>query len=50
VERAIEEQEPIITTLKVWPVFDPLRSHPRYPTLPGFFPYPVTSGMPVVRE
>jgi eukaryotic-like serine/threonine-protein kinase len=33
VERAIEQQEPIITTLKIWPVFDPIRSHPRYPSL-----------------
>jgi TolB-like protein/Tfp pilus assembly protein PilF len=30
---AIEQREPIITTLKYWPLFDRLRSHPRYPVL-----------------
>jgi tetratricopeptide (TPR) repeat protein len=33
VDRAIEQREPIITTLKYWPAFDRLRSHPRYPAL-----------------
>jgi pentatricopeptide repeat protein len=33
VEKAIEQREPIITILKVWPAFDPIRSHPRYPGL-----------------
>ena len=33
VEKAIDHWEPIITTLKVWPVWDPIRSHPRYPAL-----------------
>jgi eukaryotic-like serine/threonine-protein kinase len=33
VDRAIEQREPIITTLKYWPIFDRLRSHPRYPAL-----------------
>jgi serine/threonine protein kinase/Flp pilus assembly protein TadD len=33
VEKAIDHWEPIITTLKVWPVWDPIRSHPRYPSL-----------------
>ena len=33
VERSIDLHEPIITTLKAWPIFDPIRSHPRYPEL-----------------
>ncbi|HEY8669106.1 MAG TPA: protein kinase [Tepidisphaeraceae bacterium] len=33
VEKAIELREPMITLLKTWPVFDPLRSHPRYPAM-----------------
>jgi serine/threonine-protein kinase len=33
VEEAIRLREPMITTLKMWPVFDPIRSHPRYPAL-----------------
>ena len=32
-EKAIDHWEPIVTTLKVLPVFDPIRSHPRYPSL-----------------
>ena len=33
VETAIDHQEPIIATLNVWPVWDPLRTHPRFPEL-----------------
>jgi hypothetical protein len=33
VEKAIEQREPIITILKVWPAFDAIRSHPHYPAL-----------------
>jgi serine/threonine-protein kinase len=33
VERAIEQREPIITTIKTWPVFDSIRQHPRYEAL-----------------
>jgi eukaryotic-like serine/threonine-protein kinase len=33
VERSIDRHEPIITLLKAWPLFDPIRSHQRYPAL-----------------
>ena len=33
VERSIDNYEPIVTLLKAWPLFDPIRSHPRYRTL-----------------
>lgn len=32
-ERAIEQRELIITNLRVWPIYDDFRSHPRYPAL-----------------
>lgn len=32
-DRAIEQREPIVTLLKTWSIFDPIRSHPRYPEL-----------------
>ena len=33
VETAIDHWEPIIATLNVWPLWDPLRAHPRFPDL-----------------
>ena len=33
VETAIDHWEPIIATLNVWPVWDPLRADPRFPDL-----------------
>jgi serine/threonine-protein kinase len=33
VETAIDQQEPIIATLNVWPIWDALRAHPRFPDL-----------------
>lgn len=32
-ERALEQRELIVTNLKVWPLYDDFRSHPRYPAL-----------------
>jgi serine/threonine-protein kinase len=33
VETSIDNWEPIVATLNVWPVWDPLRAHPRFPDL-----------------
>jgi hypothetical protein len=32
-DQAIEQRELIITNLKVWPLYDDFRSHPRYSVL-----------------
>jgi eukaryotic-like serine/threonine-protein kinase len=32
-DKAIDQREPIVTLLKTWPIFDRVRSHPKYPTL-----------------
>jgi TolB-like protein len=32
-EKAIDQREPIVTLLKTMSLFDPIRSHPRYPAL-----------------
>src|SRR6266568_7642310 len=32
-DKAIDQREPIVTLLKTWPIFDRVRSHPKYPIL-----------------
>jgi eukaryotic-like serine/threonine-protein kinase len=43
--RAIDQREPIISTLSTWPVFDPVRSHADYPVLLRKMNLPVSGSL-----
>ncbi len=43
--RAIDQREPIISTLGTWPVFDPVRTHAEYPVLLRKMNLPVSGSL-----